>query len=177
MENWGLITYNAKKRILYNAAIMTEKEKYAILSVVGHEMAHMWFGNLVTMNWWNNIWLNEGFATYFAVVGADMVEEGKDYMGMFQKTTLHGILGKESYSNISDVISPDPGKIQTYEDIRSMFSSLIYRRGACLVRMMEDFLSGTTFISALKNYFDKYKYQNVVQDNLFEVFDQKVKDT
>ena len=170
MENWGLVTYDPQY-LLYNGSIMTEHDKYKSVLGITHELSHMWFGNLVTLDWWNDVWLNEGFARFFQVYGADLAE-GKDYMGLFQILHLQTLLSISI--NFREVLSPDPIDVQTLDDISSMFNKYTsYDRGGCMIRMMTDFLSFDTFQAALTKYLKEYKYKNVVQDDLFRVLDDQ----
>ena len=150
MENCGIVTYNPEY-LLYNGSVMTEKEKYDVVLVVTHEMSHMWFGNLVTFDWWNGVWLNEGFAGYFQVYGADMADD-KDHMGLFQILNLQSLLSRSAFVS-DDMLAPDESDVQTPDDIIDMFEArLTYDKRGCMVRMMTDFLSFETFQAAITKY-------------------------
>ena len=82
MENWGLILYR-ETALLYNENKDTYSNKARVNTVVAHELAHQWFGNLVTMKWWNDLWLNEGFASYVEWIGTDKSEPEWNYVSLF----------------------------------------------------------------------------------------------
>ncbi|XP_047471492.1 aminopeptidase N-like [Penaeus chinensis] len=158
MENWGLITF--KDTVLLTDPSTGGKEN--LLDPVAHEVAHQWFGNLVTPKWWDDLWLNEGFATFAAYLGAFHVEPSVKKMEPFTINTLHPILVTDSFDS-SHQVSMSPG-----DAIVELSDDIIYNKGASLVRMMQHFLSEPTFRSGIERYLKTFSYSNVEQDDLWE---------
>merc|ERR1739844_422138 len=102
MENWGLITFNPN-RLLYEEKLMTVEWISFVHTTVVHEIVHQWFGNLVTMDWWNDAWLNEGFAEYYGYMIANRMDPSFGYMDIFIIQNRNLFMIKDS-----DVLSPDP---------------------------------------------------------------------
>uniref|UniRef100_A0A4W3JV94 Aminopeptidase n=1 Tax=Callorhinchus milii TaxID=7868 RepID=A0A4W3JV94_CALMI len=161
MENWGLITYR-ETSLLYDSVTSSASNKLWITMVIGHELAHQWFGNLVTMEWWNDIWLNEGFARYmeFVSVGATYPElQVDDYL----LNTCFGAMGSDSM-NSSRAIST---AAESPTQIQEMFDSVSYEKGACILHMLRNFLTEEVFQSGLVSYLRKYSYGNAKNEDLW----------
>eukprot|EP00127_Corallochytrium_limacisporum_P004878 Clim_evm22s191 gene=Clim_evmTU22s191 len=167
MENWGLITFR-EYDLLYDEQTSTQKEKRYVAEVVAHELAHQWFGNLVTMAWWNDLWLNEGFAAYLEHVGADVAmpgrAEGLPVLDQFRAMNL------DSY-NYTHAIS---GDIQSLEEIEARFDGITYDKGSSLIRMLENAMGTDAFRSGLNVYLEKHSYQNTVADDLWDALDSQL---
>uniref|UniRef100_A0A3Q0RHY4 Aminopeptidase n=1 Tax=Amphilophus citrinellus TaxID=61819 RepID=A0A3Q0RHY4_AMPCI len=125
MENWGMITYQ-EGVLLYEEGVSSLLHKEEIATVIAHELAHQWFGNLVTMKWWNDLWLNEGFATYFSYFAVDKVEPTFNIVSFISPDSLAS----------SHPLSPAPGDIQTTDEILGLFDSISYSKGAMVLRML-----------------------------------------
>ncbi|XP_034837045.1 aminopeptidase N-like isoform X1 [Maniola hyperantus] len=162
MENWGLITYR-ETALLYDKKESSFLNKERIAEVVAHELAHQWFGNLVTMKWWSDLWLNEGFATFAASVGVNAVEPSwRARLNYAIENTL-SILSLDALESSHPVSVPldDPKRIS------EIFDTISYRKGATVIRMMLMFLGEDVFRKALHNYLTKYSYSNAEQDDLW----------
>uniref|UniRef100_A0A4W3JF18 Aminopeptidase n=1 Tax=Callorhinchus milii TaxID=7868 RepID=A0A4W3JF18_CALMI len=161
MENWGLITYR-ETALLYDSVTSSASDKLRITMVIGHELAHQWFGNLVTMEWWNDIWLNEGFARYmeFVSVGATYPELQVDD---FFLNKCFGAMGSDSM-NSSRAIST---AAESPTQIQEMFDSMSYEKGACILHMLRNFLTEEVFQSGLVSYLRKYSYGNAKNEDLW----------
>ncbi|KAL1491457.1 hypothetical protein ABEB36_012054 [Hypothenemus hampei] len=162
MENWGLITYR-ESYLLYDPKVSTKTSQHNVASVITHELAHQWFGNLVTMNWWTDLWLNEGFATYMASVAVDhlfpqwnsLEEEGaSDVLSVFSFDSLRS-------SHPVSVPIGDP------KEIDEIFDTISYKKGSSLLRMMSLFLGEETLRSGVSNYLRQHRYHNAEQDDLW----------
>ncbi|VDP29664.1 unnamed protein product [Soboliphyme baturini] len=132
MENWGLVTYR-ETALLYNQLTSWQANKDRVAVVVAHELAHQWFGNLVTMQSWNDLWLNEGFATYFEVMGADYILGNTTRMqDRFNVDQLQPALLLDQLNNtrpiLADVVSPS--------EIESIFDAITYNKGGSVIRML-----------------------------------------
>uniref|UniRef100_A0A182K329 Aminopeptidase n=1 Tax=Anopheles christyi TaxID=43041 RepID=A0A182K329_9DIPT len=168
MENWGLITYR-ETALLYHPNISTASNKHRVASVIAHELAHQWFGNLVTMRWWTDLWLNEGFATYVASLGVDYLHP--EWYS----------LEEESISNTLDIFKfdallsshPISVEIGHPNQISQIFDAISYEKGSIVIRMMHLFLSEETFRDGVSRYLQKHAYKNAEQDNLWEALTEE----
>uniref|UniRef100_A0A8C6WQE3 Aminopeptidase n=1 Tax=Neogobius melanostomus TaxID=47308 RepID=A0A8C6WQE3_9GOBI len=143
MENWGLVTYR-ETALLYDPIISSTGNKERVITVISHELAHMWFGNLVTVRWWNDLWLNEGFASYVEYLGADHAEPTwniKDHMVLYD---VHRVFGVDALAS-SHPLSCDEDEVRTPAQISEMFSTISYSKGAAVLRMLSEFLSEPVF--------------------------------
>lgn len=162
MENWGLLTFH-RNSLLFSDAKDAVTHKVAIATVISHELAHQWFGNLVTMRWWNDVWLNEGFASYMQYLGVDAVHPEWNILNQFTVTDMMPIM-KAEYNTDSHPLSVD-GNFST--ELDSLFDRIVYNKGPSIVRMMSYFLSPPVFLKGLRAYLKKYSFGNADQDQLF----------
>ncbi|KAF2343745.1 Peptidase M1 membrane alanine aminopeptidase N-terminal, partial [Trinorchestia longiramus] len=119
-----------------------------VSNVIAHELAHQWFGDLVTMEWWSDLWLNEGFATYLSYLGTDVIGQDWNYMDTFVITELQVVFAMDCLE------SSHPVSIAAEypNDIFQLFDDISYSKGASIIRMMNHFLTEGTFRSGLTNY-------------------------
>ncbi|VVC87165.1 unnamed protein product [Leptidea sinapis] len=162
MENWGLITYR-ETALLYDKDQSSFVNKERVAEVIAHELAHQWFGNLVTMKWWSDLWLNEGFATFMASVGTDEVEPS------WSARQSHAVSNAMTVLTLDSLESSHPVSvaIDNPSRISEIFDAISYLKGAALIRMMTMFLGEDVFRQALHNYLIKYSYKNAEQDDLW----------
>uniref|UniRef100_A0AAG5CSS6 Aminopeptidase N n=1 Tax=Anopheles atroparvus TaxID=41427 RepID=A0AAG5CSS6_ANOAO len=163
MENWGLITYR-ETAMLYEENVSAISNKQHVITVVAHELAHQWFGNLVTPSWWTDLWLNEGFASYMEYLGVDAVEPAWKSMEQFVVNELHNVFSLDALST-SHQISVE---VHNPEEIHEIFDKISYGKGATIIRMMDHFLTTEVFKRGLTNYLNDKKYQSANQDDLWE---------
>lgn len=162
MENWGLITYRLTS-ILYDEKESSSANKQWVAVVIAHELAHQWFGNLVTMKWWNDLWLNEGFAAFVEFIGANVTNAGWQMMDQFIVDDTQSSLTLDSHANSHPISVPvhDPAAIN------EIFDTISYDKGASIIRMMKKFIGSKAFHTGLTNYLKKYQYSNAVSDDLW----------
>uniref|UniRef100_A0A5F5Q0F8 Aminopeptidase n=1 Tax=Equus caballus TaxID=9796 RepID=A0A5F5Q0F8_HORSE len=161
MENWGLITYR-ETSLLFDPKTSSVSDKLWVTKVVAHELAHQWFGNLVTMEWWNDIWLNEGFATYMELISANATYPELELDNYFLDLCFEVI--KRDSLNSSRPIS---NQVETPTQIKEMFDTVSYKKGACILNMLKDFLSEEKFQKGIINYLKKFSYGNAKNDDLW----------
>ncbi|CAF0817363.1 unnamed protein product [Adineta steineri] len=162
MENWGLITYR-ETALLHNNETGNLATKLRVGEVVSHEVAHQWFGNIVTPKWWNDIWLNEGFASWVEILGLNNVNPEFQALSIFVTTTVQRALLMDSlYSS-----HPISVEVTHPDEINSIFDSISYDKGASILRMIYTVLNETIFFQGISNYLDHFKYSNAVQDELW----------
>src|SRR5680860_657868 len=131
MENWGLVTYR-ESALLVDSENTSLVEKKTVALVVAHELAHQWFGNLVTMQWWNDLWLNEGFATWIEYLAVDkLFPEWQTWSDFVVDDYLRG----QSLDSLASSHSIEVD-IDDTEEIRSIFDSISYSKGASIIRML-----------------------------------------
>ncbi|XP_045117616.1 aminopeptidase N-like [Portunus trituberculatus] len=162
MENWGLVTYG-EPVLLYDSAVSTPINKFYVVAFVAHELAHQWFGNLVTPRWWTDIWLNEGFASYIEFIGMQSVEPSWKVMELFLDLKLQSVMHND------DVQSSHPVRIEVNHpnEITQIFDRITYSKGSTIIRMMNHFLTEAVFRHGLSTYLDAFKYNNAEQDDLW----------
>lgn len=164
MENWGLITYR-EIALLADPKNSSIDAKRRVALVVAHELSHQWFGNLVTMKWWNDLWLNESFANMMEFVVLEKLEPtwnvwldhaSSDVISALRRDSLDGVQSIQI-----DVNHPD--------EISTIFDpSIVYAKGSRLLRMLQAYLGDDDLRKGLKRYFETYAYGNTVADNLWE---------
>lgn len=163
MENWGLITYREMALLADPATTSIGSYRY-VATVIAHELAHQWFGNLVTMEWWNDLWLNESFATLMEYISVDALEPDWKIWLDFDTNESVVALQRDSYDGVQavqvDVNSPD--------EISTLFDgAIVYAKGARLLRMIQTYVGKDAFRAALKEYFKKHAYGNTVGNDLW----------
>ena len=168
MENWGLITFRE------SALIVDEKNtklisRQRIAETIIHELAHQWFGNLVTMEWWEDLWLNEGFASWAANFGVDKLFPEWNYWAQFISSDL-------SLTETADAIPssrPIEVKINDPDEIRSIFDEISYSKGPVIVRMLHQFLGEKDFQTGISHYLQKHSYANATTADLWAALEEK----
>lgn len=164
MENWGLITYR-EVALLYDSNYPSIKQEQYVVLVVAHELAHQWFGNLVTMCWWNDIWLNEGFATFVEYIGMNYFRPEWKIFDYFVVDVVQRAL-KADGSLSSHPLDVPSGHSIALDDIS-------YQKGASVIRMMEFFLGDSIFKKGLQRYIRKHAYGNAANKDLWAAFTEE----
>ncbi|XP_041693355.1 aminopeptidase N [Coregonus clupeaformis] len=172
MENWGLVTYR-ETSLLYEEGVSSTSNKERIATVIAHELAHQWFGNLVTMKWWNDLWLNEGFATYISYMGVDHIEPKWNIKDLIVLNDIQTVFQVDSLAS-SHPLSSNEDDVQTPSDITELFDSITYSKGAAVLRMLADYLTDKVFLDGLKKYLHAFQYSNTVHKDLWEYLQQAV---
>lgn len=164
MENWGLITYR-EVALLVDPKTTTLSVKQGAATVITHELSHQWFGNLVTMEWWNDLWLNESFANMMEYVAVDAIEP--DWNIWLDQATgeVVSALRRDSLDGVQsiqiDVNHPD--------EISTIFDpSIVYAKGGRLLRMLQAYIGDDAMRAGLKEYFETHKYTNTGADDLWQ---------
>ncbi|XP_040010464.1 leucyl-cystinyl aminopeptidase [Xiphias gladius] len=166
MENWGLITF--RETSLLVGKQNSPLEKQVVSSVIAHELAHQWFGNLVTMSWWNDLWLNEGFATYMQYMSLQTVFPQLDIGNLFL-TVRFRALDKDAL-NSSHAVSTE---VTTPEQVEEMFDSVSYEKGASILLMLNASLPGDQqFRKGIIQYLKQFSGFNTDTDNLWNSLTQ-----
>ena len=162
MENWGLVTYRESCLLADQNTPQTTKEYIA--TVVTHELSHQWFGNLVTMRWWDNLWLNESFANMMQFYAVDHLRpEWQIWQDYFTEDCLYA-LRRDSLKNVQSVQQAvsDPAEIDSLFD-----GAIVYAKGSHLMFMLMRLMGEEQFFKGLKKYFQKFQYQNTSGDDLW----------
>ena len=161
MENLGCVTFR-ETELLIDPSSASHPEIERVALVVNHELAHMWFGDLVTMEWWQGIWLNEAFATFMETICTDHFRpEWKKWVSFNAARDVALVIdGQHSTRPIEfEVISPD--------DCRGMFDALTYEKGCAVLRMLEQYLGESTFRDGIRIYLQRHAYANTVTADLW----------
>lgn len=163
MENWGLITYR-ETALLYDPQTSSATDKFWVTKVISHELAHQWFGNLVTMVWWNDIWLNEGFATYMEKISLSStfpkLQADENFLGVCFEA-----MSKDFLTSSRPISNPAETPVQIME----LFDSISYDKGACILNMLRDFLGAEVFQDGITHYLQKYSYSNTKSADLWNI--------
>jgi tricorn protease interacting factor F2/3 len=169
MENWGALTF---REIYLNISPSTGASvKKAVGEVIAHELAHQWFGDLVTMNWWEDLWLNESFATFMSYKAMNCLEPDYDMFADFLVSEMAHALQGDSLVNSH----PIEVEVKHPDDISQIFDEISYSKGASILRMINAFVTDEVFKQGLYQYLDNFKYKNASGSDLWE-FISKVSD-
>ncbi|XP_026285897.2 aminopeptidase N-like [Frankliniella occidentalis] len=166
MENWGLITFR-ETGIMFDDAESTEASRESIALVIAHEQTHMWFGDLVSPEWWGYVWLNEGFARYLQYVSMDLVRPEWRLMHTFAVRTLQGALSFDALATSH----PMSATVYTPDQIQGIFDRISYDKGASVLHMIRGVLGDNNFKAALNSYLTKMRFYAAKPSDLFQEFD------
>ncbi len=165
MENLGCVTYR-ENALLVNPAEASQLELQRVATVVAHETAHMWFGDLVTMRWWNGIWLNEAFATFMELtVNEDFRPEWQVWTAF--GTSKAAALATDGLRNTRPVEFP----VGRPDEAEAMFDVLTYQKGAAVLRMLEQYLGPETFRKGINHYLNVHAYANTETGDLWDAIE------
>eukprot|EP01132_Coremiostelium_polycephalum_P007767 gene7767-9561_t len=160
MENWGLIAY--RESILLTSSKTTLRTLQRIAIVIGHELAHQWFGNLVTMEWWSQLWLNEGFATFMGYLVTDhLFPEWNVWLNFSE--IRNTALTLDSLENSHQIEVP----VRSSSQIKEIFDAISYNKGSCIIQMVQGRF-GDNFRKGLTHYLNKHSYKNTNTEDLWE---------
>ncbi|MFY9268914.1 MAG: M1 family aminopeptidase [Candidatus Manganitrophaceae bacterium] len=165
MENWGAIFFR-DSRLLLDETLASTGTQRGVANVITHEIVHQWFGNLVTMAWWDDLWLNEAFATWLAVKIVDEWRpEWNSWVEFQQEKQVP--LGVDALRSTR----PIQAKVTSAAEIEEMFDPLTYEKGAACLRMIEQFLGEAHFRAGIRNYMKAHQYQNTVAADLWQALE------
>lgn len=162
MENWGAIFY-FEPELLFDAKRATVGNQQRIYSVIAHEMAHQWFGNLVTMRWWDDLWLNEGFASWMEGKATNDLNPQWNYRALTVATEREAAMRTDATAATHPVIR----KVTTVDQIGEAFDTITYQKGQAVIDMLESTVGEAKFRDGVRRYMAKYKYGNTVTDQLW----------
>ena len=161
MENWGSI-FTFERVLLDDPAVTTDRERQAIFGVEAHEMAHQWFGDLVTMAWWDDLWLNEGFASWMATKATKHFHP--DWGAEFGAVgAREGAMGQDSLFTTHPIVQ----HIRTVEQANQAFDGITYSKGESVISMLEGYASPATWQRGIQAYIRAHQYQNTRTDDLW----------
>lgn len=162
MENWGLVTYREIYLIVDENSTAETRQQVAL--VIAHELAHQWFGNLVTMKWWDDLWLNESFANMMEYVSIDAIEPTWNIFEDFQTTGVPLALKRDATDGVQSVHVA----VNHPDEINTLFDpAIVYAKGSRLMHMLRRWLGDKDFAAGLKAYFEKYQYRNTIGRDLW----------
>ena len=165
MENLGCVTFR-ERYVLVDPATATQAELQAVVDVIAHEIAHMWFGDLVTMKWWNGIWLNEAFATFMEMTCTDAFRPD------WQRWVDFGLSRSAAFD--TDALAatrPIEYPVVSPADADGMFDVLTYEKGASVVRMLEQYLGADRFRAGIRRYMARHQYGNTETSDLWDALE------
>jgi puromycin-sensitive aminopeptidase len=166
MENLGCVTFR-ETALLVDRPKASRPELERVAEVVAHEIAHMWFGGLVTMKWWNGIWLNEAFATFMALLAVDAYRPSWE--------TWTGFTRDRSATMVTDGLittRPIEYEVVSPDDAKGMFDGLTYVKGAAVMRMLEQYLGAERFRDGIRLYLDRHRYGNTETTDLWDAIEE-----
>jgi aminopeptidase N len=166
MENWGAI-FSFESILLVDPAITSEARRQAIFEVAAHEMAHQWFGDLVTMAWWDDLWLNEGFASWMATKASAAIHPEWEPL-------LARVDGREAAMALDSVATTHPivQRLQTVEQISQAFDAITYQKGEAVISMLEDSVGEGPWQRGVQAYMARHRMGNTVTDDLWRAVEE-----
>jgi hypothetical protein len=162
MENWGAI-FTFEYALLFDPASSTQHDRQEIFATAAHEMAHQWFGDLVTMRWWDDLWLNEGFASWMeSRMTARLHPEWNTRLGAVG--SRDGAMQRDSVATTHPVVQ----HIETVEQANQAFDEITYQKGEAVIRMLEAYVGENAWRSGVRSYMKAHAYGNTVSDDLWK---------
>ncbi|MDT7533639.1 M1 family metallopeptidase [Sphingobium sp. SA2] len=162
MENWGAI-FTFERALLVDPRFTSEATKRRIYETVAHEMAHQWFGDLVTMAWWDDLWLNEGFASWMATKVTDKLQPDWQML-------LTRVDGREAAMSLDSLATTHPvvQKITTVDQVNQAFDAITYQKGEAVITMLEGYADEDVWKTGIRSYMKAHAYGNTVTDDLWK---------
>ncbi|KAF9559182.1 hypothetical protein EC968_006723 [Mortierella alpina] len=170
MENWGLVTYRTVA-LLFDEKTSDVRFKEQVASTVAHELAHQWFGNLVTMEWWDHLWLNEGFATWVGTLAVDHLFPKWDTWPTFVVDDVQRGITLDSLRSSHPIEVP----VNDPHEIHQIFDAISYSKGASVIRMLSNWLTVDVFLAGIRRYLKKHEYKNATTDDLWSALSEESK--
>ena len=161
MENWGAITY--REILLHVDNDTSIRARKSVAHVIAHEVAHMWFGDLVTMKWWDDLWLNESFATFMDYKSTDRAYPDWKVWQDFVRTSTSGAMGRDSLTKTHPIMA----NVHDPEEIEELFDEISYGKGASILRMIEAYIGSENFKRGVGQYLQKFRYSNASGHDLW----------
>ncbi len=167
MENWGLITYREIALLVDTSSSVSMREYVA--TVITHETSHQWFGNLVTMKWWDDLWLNESFATIMEYVAVDAMYPEWNTWNTFASQETLSALRRDQIAGVQAVKC----EVRHPDEISTLFDpSIVYAKGGRLLKMLRSYIGEEAFRNGLQKYFETHAYKNTVGADLWRAFSE-----
>ncbi len=166
MENWGAITFREVALVLNKDTGTSTRA--VILMVIGHEVAHQWFGNLVTMKWWDDLWLNESFANFMGYKSVHSLYDNLDMWAVFFNSEMAGGLRGDSLKNTH----PIHATVDDPESIEQIFDEISYNKGGSILRMIESFMGEQNFRNGIREYLKNNSFSNATSEDLWNSLDR-----
>ncbi len=163
MENWGAITFR-EVYLLFDQEMTSTAAKKTIAMIIAHELWHQWSGNLVTMRWWNDLWLNESFATYMAYKAVDASFPEWKMWEYFVSDEMTRAFEDDSLKNTH----PIETEVRNPHEIEELFDSISYSKGGSILRMLDNYLGAEVFRKGVSNYLSANKYGNATSEDLWK---------
>ncbi|XP_017141464.1 aminopeptidase N-like [Drosophila miranda] len=170
MEHWGLVTYQESR--IFCTDDTTVADRHAIAGMVAHEMAHQWFGNLVTAKWWSDVWLNEGFASYLGCYVLQDLMPNQDPCEHTIVTSLRTIFSEDANNNSQSFSR----SVMDGDEISATFDEFSYGKGGIVFRMLHHFLGSDAFKAGMRDYLKRFAYGNAGKKDLWEAFTRAADD-
>ncbi|CAF0941231.1 unnamed protein product [Brachionus calyciflorus] len=166
MENFGLLTFK-ESLLLIDQSNFSVQTRAEVALVVAHEIAHQWFGNIVTMEWWTDLWLNEGFATWIEYLCIDYCFPDWNIWNLYATDHLYRAF------NLDGLKSSHPIEVNVGlpSEINQIFDSISYCKGSAVLRMLNDYVGKDAFIKGLQNYLQKFEFRNATSEDLWNEID------
>jgi puromycin-sensitive aminopeptidase len=165
MENLGAVTFR-ETALLVDRQTASRGDLEGVADTVAHEIAHMWFGDLVTMKWWNGLWLNEAFATFMELLAVD------EFRQEWQRWVTFGLSrGTAMETDALSSTRPVEFSVQSPDDAESMFDVLTYQKGSSILRMLEQYLTSQVFQQGIRRYLDQHKFGNAETADLWSAIE------
>ena len=166
MENWGAITFR-ESALLIDTNSSTRARK-RVAEIVDHELAHQWFGNLVTMKWWDDIWLNESFATFMAFKVVNSLHTDWRIWEDFMRNETAGAMGRDCLKNTHPIQVP----VESPDEIEQIFDQISYGKGASILRMIEAYIGEDAFQKGIRQYLSNHAYSNATGNELWNTLEK-----
>ncbi|MAP36423.1 MAG: aminopeptidase, partial [Chloroflexi bacterium] len=162
MENWGAITYR-EVALLVDPENSSAGTRQIVAAIISHEMAHMWFGDLVTMKWWNDLWLNESFASWMGDKAVDSIHPEWDMWTQFLTADTASAFSLDGLTNSH----PIEQEVNNPAEIGQLFDAISYSKGGSVLRMLEDYIGAEDFRTGISDYLNKHSYSNAETSDLW----------